>query len=203
MKSQLLEEPVNIDELMCYSLSPVPHCLGTPDGFFAKTNKAAMVHSILSDVTEGVPYPSDVFFIQDGNALFHAMTNLPPTFGDICFQILDQMVAKHNFVFSTDSYLPDSIKAQERLRRGMGEKYLVEGPATHKPKDFKLFLANEANKVQLCQLLLRVWRSPNAASRLQKSKTSILIVEGKAHELVSSDGQVRSKKFWHTDLNPS
>ena len=47
VKSQLLDEPLDIDELMCYSLASVPHSLGTPDGFFAKTNKAAMLHFLL------------------------------------------------------------------------------------------------------------------------------------------------------------
>ena len=32
VKSQLLDEPLNLDELMRYSITPVPHCLGTPDG---------------------------------------------------------------------------------------------------------------------------------------------------------------------------
>ena len=129
VKSQVLDEPLDLDELMCYSLSPVPHSLGTPDGFFAKTNKAAMMHFLLDNKTDEVPYPKDAIFIQDGNALFHVLTNLPHTFGEICLQVLDQMVAKKHFIFSTDSYQPDSIKAQERLRRGFSEKFIVQGTA--------------------------------------------------------------------------
>ena len=157
IKSQHLDEPIGLDELMRYSLTPVPHNLGTADGFFNKTNKAAMLHYLIEDAPEEVPYPTDSFYIQDGNALFHALKNLPPTFGEICLQVLDQMVVKKNFVFSTDSYHADSIKAQERLRRGFSQRYITEGQATRKPVDFKLFLANEENKLQLYQLLLRVW----------------------------------------------
>ena len=102
-------------------------------------------------------------FIQDGNALFHTMTNLPPTFGGICLQILDLMVAKKSFIFSTDSYHPDSIKTQERLRRGCGDQFILEGSSTRTPKDFKAFLFNDANKKQLCELLLKVWGSSAAA----------------------------------------
>ena len=177
IKSQHLDESLNLDKLMRYSLTPVPHSLGTADGFFIKTNKATM-------------HPKDALYIQDGNALFHALINLPPTFGEICLQVLDQMVAKKNFVFSTDSYLADSIKAQERLRRGFSQRYILEGPATRKPSDFKLFLANEQNKTQLCQLLLRVWGSKAAASRLEKSGTAMAVVEGKVYQLDSSDGDV-------------
>ena len=143
IKSQALREPIDIAELMKYSLTLVPHSLGTPDGFFNKTNKAATLHFLTEDLGE-VEYPTDkTVFIQDGNALFHALTNLPPTFGAICLQMLDNMVAKRDFIFSTDSYYQDSIKTQERMRRGYSPKFIVDGPATRKPVDFKLFLANE------------------------------------------------------------
>jgi len=60
--------------MMQYSLLPIPHCLGTPDGFFAKTNKASMIHYLLEEYAENVPtYPKDAMFIQDGNALFHTI----------------------------------------------------------------------------------------------------------------------------------
>ena len=190
IKSQLLDEPLNLDELMQYSLTPVPPSLGTPDGFFAKTNKASMLHFLLADTTEEVPYPSDAIYIQDGMALWYVLTNLPQTCGDICLQVLDLMAAKKNFVFSTDCYHADSIKAQERLRRGFSQKYIIDGPATRKPADFKLFLANEDNKRQLCQLLLRVWGSKLAASRLEKCGTAVIIVDGKAYQLDSSNGEV-------------
>ena len=154
-----------------------------------------MLHFLLEDAPEVVPYPKDALHIQDGNALFHALTNLPPTFGGICLKVLDQMVATSNFIFSTDSYHTDSIKAQERLHRGFSQQYTIEGPATRKPSDFKLFLANEANKTQLCQLLLRVWGSKAAASRLEKSGIAVAVVEGKAYKLDSSEGNVSTWKF--------
>ena len=191
VKSQLLEEPLDLDELIRYSLAPVPHSLGTPDGFFAKTNKAAMLHYLLEDNPEDVPYPKDAIYIQDGMALLYSLTNLQPTCGGICLQVLDHMASKKNFIFSTDSYHPDSIKAQERLRRGSSEKFIVDGPATRKPTDFKLFLANEQNKMQLCQLLLRVWGSTEAASRLENCGIAMALVDGKAHQFVSSNGSVR------------
>ena len=96
-------------------------------------------------------------------------------------KVLDQMVAKKNFIFSTDSYQPDSIKAQERIRRGCSEKLILQGMSPTKPADFKVFLSNEQNKLQLCQMLLKVWRDKQAVSRLEKCDTSILVVEGKAY----------------------
>ena len=151
-----------------------------------------MLHYLLGNAEEEISYPNDAIHIQDGNALFHTLMNIPPTFGDICLQVLDQMMIKKNYVFSTDSYFAESIKGQERLHRGTSQRYLIQGPATRKPTDFKLFLTNDENKTQLCQLLLRVWRSNEAASRLEKCGTAMVVVEGKAYQLQSSDGEVSS-----------
>ena len=152
-----------------------------------------MLHFLLDDSLENASYPKDAIHIQDGNALFHALTNLPPTFGRIALQILDQMASKKNFIFSTDSYHPDSIKAQERLRRGCSEKLILEGVATRAPPDFKVFLCNEENKLQLCQMLLKVWQDKQSVSRLEKCDTSIIVVDGKAYKLTVLDGQVSAK----------
>ena len=81
IKSQHLDKPLSLDELVRYALTPVPHSLGTADGFFNKINKAAMLHFVMEDAPEDVPYPTNSFYIQDDNAFFHALTNLPPTFG--------------------------------------------------------------------------------------------------------------------------
>ena len=169
------------------SLTPVPPSLGTADGFFNKTNKAALLHFFTDYNQEDISYPKCSLNIQDVNALFHVLTNIAPTFGEICLQVLDQMVAKKDFIFSTDSYHADSIKAQERLRRGSSQCYLIQEPATRKPSDFKLFLENEQNKTQLCELLLKVWSRNAAASRMDQCGTVLVIVDGK---LQSSDGEV-------------
>ena len=176
---------------MKYCLMPVPPSLGTQDGFFSKTNKAAMLHYLLEDIdSDELTYPRDALFIQDGMALLHGLKDLPPTFGDICLVLLDQMVAKNQFLFSTDSYHPYSIKAQERQRRGSSEKIILSGPATRKPYDFKTFLSNDENKKEFCRLLLQVWSGDQAASRLEKTKMAVLIVEGRAHQFVSKNGKV-------------
>ena len=44
--------------------------------------------------------------------------------------LIQPIAFKKNFVFSTDSYHADSIKAQERLRRGFSQRYIIEGQAT-------------------------------------------------------------------------
>lgn len=76
------------------------------------------MHHQLTETTAEVPYPSDSLFVQDGAALFHSITALPPSFGDICLLVVDQMLAMKDFLFSTKLYLADYIKVTELLRRG-------------------------------------------------------------------------------------
>ena len=111
---------------MYYRLSPVHHSLC----FFTKTNQASMLHFLLDENTDEMPYHKDAIYIQDGNALFHALSNLRPTCGGICLQVLDQMASKKHFVFSTGTYQTDSIKAQEKLLCGFSETCIGKWPAT-------------------------------------------------------------------------
>ena len=194
VKSQSVDKPLDLNELMQYALTPVPLSLGTPDGFFNKTNKATMLRYFLEDVSEDVQYPRNAFYIQDGNALFHSLTNLADTIEGICLQLLDTMIAKTNFVFSTDSYFPHSIKSQERLRRGWSQPHLIGGPSTRRPADFKAFLNNNENKKQLGQKILEVWSSTASASRLAQCGTAIVVVEGKAFQLMSSNEKVKVQR---------
>ena len=44
VKSQYLEEPMDLEKWVYFPLTPVPYMLRRPDGFFAKTKKASMLH---------------------------------------------------------------------------------------------------------------------------------------------------------------
>ena len=54
VKSQYLEEPIDFENFVYFSLTPVPHMLRTHDGFFAKTKKASMLHYLLEEYTDDV-----------------------------------------------------------------------------------------------------------------------------------------------------
>ena len=72
-QDQKIAGPLELQGLLTYSLAPVPHCLGTPDGFFAKTSKASMLYLLMKDNVEEVKYPNQPMFILDENALFHSL----------------------------------------------------------------------------------------------------------------------------------
>ena len=64
------------------------------------------------------------------------------------------------------------------------------GPATRKPPDMKTFLQNYQNKEQLCDLLLKVWSSEKALSRIESCSQAIIIVKGKAHKLTVTNNKI-------------
>ena len=193
VKSQLLPVPPSVEEIMAFPLTPVSHALGTPDGFMAKTAKSKLMSKITADFqTVAAPDSQDpnepiTLFVQDGNAQLHALLDVPAVFEDICLKILDQLPRKADCLFATDMYHDLSTKSQERLLRGQGEKITLLGIKMRRPADFKMFLQNEENKLQLFDLLLKVWSSPAASRRIQ-GRTIMLAVRGKVYALTSADG---------------
>jgi hypothetical protein len=79
--------------------------------------------------------------IEDGNAAFYYLKDLPPNIRDICARLFDMVVRKSDIIFSTNMYLENSIKSMERKRRGCSEKLIVTIENTKKPSDWKTFLA--------------------------------------------------------------
>ena len=53
----------------------------------------------------------------------------------------------------------NSIKSAERTRRGSSSEYLLRGPKTKLPRDWKGFLHNSENKKQLNRLLFSEWQT--------------------------------------------
>ena len=180
---------IDVENLMKYPITPVPYSMGTADGFLAKTDKSKGLHYLLKD-TEDVPLPRDkTMIIQDGNALFHTIQELPGNFKEIAYRIFDAMPKNCDLVFSTDMYKTHSVKRMERERRGCGEKLIIGGPLTKKPINWKLFLMNDHNKTQLSQILSDVWSDNKFASKLLQRKI-VVVVEGHAHMLSSDDGNI-------------
>lgn len=86
--------------------------------------------------------------IDDGNATFHCLKQIPSNFREISRTVFNSIPKKYDFIFSTDMYKPNSIKSMERKMRGMSEKLIISGEATRKPADWKFFLENDENKME-------------------------------------------------------
>ena len=109
----------------------------------------------------------DTYLIIDGNAVFHILSNVPDTFGDIAVAIFKSVPKSGDIVFSTDAYHANSIKSQERKRQGCSERYLVKGPSVKKPANWKDFLTNDENKETLVDMLLTVWSENSFVENLK------------------------------------
>ena len=160
---------VDFYKLFAYPLNPVPWSLATPDGGFAKTDKAQLLHALECEADTHSQSPHDLPFncvvVIDGNALLQAMTHLPDTFEELecVFKCLPKAQTVH---FVTDSYHPRSIKDMERHRRGQTKAHVLGGPKTKLPHDFSAYMHNSDNKTQLIHFLLDQWRTQKYAAEI-------------------------------------
>uniref|UniRef100_UPI00359026EA uncharacterized protein isoform X1 n=2 Tax=Myxine glutinosa TaxID=7769 RepID=UPI00359026EA len=170
----------------------------SPENFTYLTRKTRQASRDLQKTTltssnVSVPLPrADTLIIQDGNALFHTLQDIPGNFQQIAYTIYDAMPKQNDIVFSTDMYKAQSVKGMERERRGCGDKLIIRGPLTKKPINWKLFLMNDHNKIQLSQVLSDVWSENEFASKLLQHKM-VVVVEGHADMLSSDDGNTMKR----------
>ena len=188
VRSQCDDLRIDLKELLAYPLTQVPYSIATPGGFLNKADKSKGYHCLTKDV-EDVPPPLDdkTLVIEDDNAAFYYLKDLPPSFRDISDRLFDMVARKSDIIFSTDMYLENSIQSMERKRRGCSEKLIVTGENTKKPPDWKTYIANEENKKQLIELLCRVWSTDDFAPKLL-SKNVITVSDGHAFHITSYDG---------------
>ena len=100
------ENNLDMEKVMTYPLGPVPWALATADGLPIKTDKAVLMHKLEDPSTIQISIQEkgehDVY-VMDGNALFHSLTSLPDTFGQLAFKIFCALpkVSKVHFVTDT------------------------------------------------------------------------------------------------------
>lgn len=195
VQSQQQEEKLDLKELMTYSLTPVPYSLGTADGFLNKTDKSKGFHLLTKDIDDANATPNDqTMVIYDGNAIFHQLREIPPNFGKIADKIFEIISQPSNLIFSTDMYLPESIKSMERERRGSSDKMIIKGLSTKRPSDWKTFLSNDKNKEQLTELLANAWSRDIYAEKI-KDKTFVTISKESAYMIKSEGNTVRKSEI--------
>ena len=134
VRSQTPELQINLADLLKFPLTPVPFSIGTADGCFAKADKSKGLKYLLekTDSVNVAPQDSIVLLIEDGNALFHSIKEIPGNFRQISEKLFNMTSNKVDVIFSTDMYKEDSVKAMERNRRGSSEKLLLQGENTKK-----------------------------------------------------------------------
>ena len=161
------EHDISLEKALTYPMSPVPWALANPDGLPVKTDKAKLVHMLEKHVDFEHPQLESCTFVIDGNAMLQSLVGLPGTFGELAQKIFSLLPKSERVDFVTDTYQEHSIKASERARRGTTETFLLKGPLTKIPKDWKGFLSNGQNKMEVMKLVLSEWQKTNYASKLK------------------------------------
>ncbi|GBM65011.1 hypothetical protein AVEN_68937-1 [Araneus ventricosus] len=161
---------LNLEDLMAFSLNPIPAALGNYGGSLVKTNKAKLMHfnlghqNIHLSITNISPNST---LIIDGMAMLHQLKCVPSTFGELARTLLKQLVniatelncTRVDFV--TDSYPDISIKQGERSRRSAVGVQLFKITSENQPipKQWKKFLALSVNKEAIITFLHQIWTS--------------------------------------------
>ena len=74
-------------------------------------------------------------------------------------------------------------------RRGTSSTFLLSGPKTKTPRDWKSFMSNDENKTQLIKLLVSEWKKPKYSSRLRRRQL-FFVCDEECFCLSSDDGIV-------------
>ena len=115
------------------------------------------------------------------------MTGIPETFEDAAEKIFGILPKTKRIDFVTDTYHPNSIKSFERCHHGSSSTFLLSGPKTRTPRDWKSFMSNDENKTQLIKLLLSEWQKSRYAGKLRERQL-FFVCGKKCYCLTSYDG---------------
>ena len=156
---------VDLREVLTYELSPIPCSLAHNDGTPRKTTKSVLMSIMEKEVNVQPRLPEsilDTTHITDGMAIVQMTKFAGATkFGDLSQKYYSIFTAPLNLPHCNevhivfDQYLEVSIKAGERAKRGASNALEVQiaGPSTPVPKQWKKYITNEKNKINLCEFL--------------------------------------------------
>ena len=105
--------------------------------------------------TDELPPPEKLnTYYLDLAAAIRSLVGPTSTIRAMARQILDGIPVRYTTVFHVcDTYRKNSIKAGERIKRGVSERYILTSPDMKVPYDFNSFLRNGENKEMLFDLL--------------------------------------------------
>jgi hypothetical protein len=139
-------------------LFPIPWSLA--DGSLAKTNKAKLLDEIENETDDPTvnEIPNYCVRVYGGMVIIQQTPSTSlETFGDISKYVLERVTSgQHRFTyFTTDQYREDSLKSCERKRRAPEGSISIQITRRDQkiPKQFKKFLDNGCNKVDLVRLV--------------------------------------------------
>ncbi|XP_077972179.1 uncharacterized protein LOC120332986 [Styela clava] len=167
------ERGIKIEDLLKYSLGPLPLSLAYTDGGLMRTSKAKLMHylceSIPSSIAKGLPTES--VWILDAMAVLQSINhrNIPKTFGDLAALYLLKLVkiAQESCAkvvhLVMDRYPSISIKNAERHRRAKHQAVCqtreneIYSESQRIPLQWKKYLSCGKNKELLMEFFIKSW----------------------------------------------
>ena len=144
--------------------------------------------------------PPNTPYVVDGMVLIQQIdTKDLSTFGDVSASLLDK-IAKSNVVyFVTDQYQDGTIKSFERDRRQaeiQSIRMKVERKSQKCPKQWKKFLRDAKNKIQLLNFLIKDWTTNDEFLEKLSGRTIFFNVESKFYKLTCDGTEVSIFPFF-------
>ncbi|KAF7990491.1 hypothetical protein HCN44_000296 [Aphidius gifuensis] len=193
-----LELDVDIKEVICFPITPVPMSLCHLDGKINKCQKSTLTECLEEELKihmkkheETIRLPDFSTVIIDGFDLLHQIVDAPKSFGNLA-KIILQMVVRNkalriDVIF--DKYFSPSIKNIEReLNDGFEAPYIISGPDQTRTTDFKKELQNSQFKDALVEFLISYWSSQEMRQII--GNKSIYVNHEKCYSYFCRDNEV-------------
>ena len=122
---------------MHYPLCEVPLSLANADGTMRKTNKSKLANIIISNTFTIDISKQQAAYIIDVMAYIRTMVNLPDTYERLAWQFMSGIPKGFSRIeLVADSFLNNSIKDAERIKRGTSKKITVRSIKSKFPSEF-------------------------------------------------------------------
>ena len=112
-------QQMNMQEVLTYTLGPLPWYLATADGAPTNTAKSALLHILEGKAQPVEDVPASAVWILDGVAMLHSMKYVPRTFSSLASYVFPLVKSaasqdRTNTDLIMDQYPDVSIKVPER-----------------------------------------------------------------------------------------
>ena len=153
---------LDLKQVFCYPLGPIPWALAGVMGELKKTNKASILHELEKATTPLERPPSNNVTIINGMAVLQKARANGLTFGQLAQTILGNVLSsavnasRIDVVFYV--YISNSIKSAERLNRSAGGTIAFRSLQPEHPiKQWNHFLSYGGNKTEVIAFLVAEW----------------------------------------------
>ena len=158
--------PLDLKEVFCFPLGPVPWSLAESDGALSKTTKSSLMHHLEKGVSLQQSVKKPFAAVIDGMALVRKNKPTGHTYDSYADHLLSAAIAtssnasRIDIVF--DVYRENSIKDAERGNRESGKLEVKRIVGAQKVKQFSSLLSNGSNKMTLIRFLVSRWQREHA-----------------------------------------